>query len=92
VSSFSTVGNLLVFAFLVAPPATATLFASRVSLVMVGAVGVGAASGVVGLLVSYHHDTAAGATMAMCAVVAFFAGLVVRWAQAQIAVRHAASA
>ena len=28
VSSFATVGNLLVFAFLVAPPATATLFAS----------------------------------------------------------------
>ena len=59
---------------------------------MVGAVGVGAASGVVGLLVSYHHDTAAGATMAMCAVIAFFVGLVVRWARAQIAVRHAAAA
>jgi ABC-type Mn2+/Zn2+ transport system permease subunit len=92
VSSFSTVGNLLVFAFLVAPPATATLFASRVPLVMVGAVGVGAASGVVGLLVSYHHDTAAGATMAMCAVIAFFVGLMVRWARTQIAVRHAAAA
>ena len=92
VSSFSTVGNLLVFAFLVAPPATATLFASRVPFVMAGAVGVGAASGVVGLLISYHHDTAAGATMAMCAVIAFFVGLVVRWARTQIAVRHAAAA
>ena len=88
VSSFSTVGNLLVFAFLVAPPATATLFATRVPSVMVGAVGVGAASGVVGLLVSYHQDTAAGATMAMCAVIAFFAGLVVRWAGAQLSARH----
>ena len=92
VSSFSTVGNLLVFAFLVAPPATATLFATRVPSVMVGAVGVGAASGVVGLLVSYHQDTAAGATMAMCAVVAFFAGLSVRWARTQMAARHAATA
>src|SRR5918994_2409535 len=89
VSSFSTVGNLLVFAFLVAPPATATLFATRVSSVMVGAVGVGATSGLVGLLISYHHDTAAGATMAMCAVIAFFAGLVVRWARTQVASRHA---
>ena len=90
VSSFSTVGNLLVFAFLVAPPATATLFASRVPAVMVGGVGVGAASGIVGLLVSYHHDTAAGATMAMCAVIAFFVGLVVRWTRTQIASRRAA--
>jgi ABC-type Mn2+/Zn2+ transport system permease subunit len=92
VSSFSTVGNLLVFAFLVAPPATATLFATRVPSVMVGAVGVGAASGVVGLLVSYHQDTAAGATMAMCAVVAFFAGLSVRWARTQMAARRAVAA
>jgi ABC-type Mn2+/Zn2+ transport system permease subunit len=59
---------------------------------MVGAVGVGAASGVVGLLVSYHHDTAAGATMALCAVIAFVVGLMVRWARTQIAVRHAAAA
>ena len=91
VSSFSTVGNLLVFAFLVAPPATATLFATRVPSVMVGAVGVGAASGVVGLLVSYHHDTAAGATMAMCAVIAFFVGLTVRWARTHVATRHASA-
>lgn len=88
VSSFSTVGNLLVFAFLVAPPATATLFATRVRSVMVGAVGVGATSGLVGLLISYHHDTAAGATMAMCAVIAFFVALVVRWARTHLAARH----
>ena len=39
VSSFATVGNLLVFAFLVAPPATATLFATRVPTVIAAAVG-----------------------------------------------------
>src|SRR6266508_757540 len=60
VSSFSTVGNLLVFAFLVAPPATATLFAGRVPFVMAGSAAIGTAAGVVGLLVSYHSDTAAG--------------------------------
>ncbi len=75
VSSFSTVGNLLVFAFLVAPPATATLFASRVPYVIGGAAIIGMASGVTGLLVSYHNDTAAGATMAVCAVAVFFVAL-----------------
>ena len=75
VASFSTVGNLLVFAFLVAPPATATLFASRVPAVIAAATVLGALSGVTGLLISFHSDTAAGATMALCAVVLFFAGL-----------------
>ena len=40
--------------------------------------GLGAASGLVGLLISYHHSTAAGATMALCTVVVFFAALVIR--------------
>lgn len=71
VASFEAVGNLLVFAFLIAPPACATLLVRRVPLIMVTAVVVGAVSVVVGLLVSYHHDTAAGATMALTAVVSF---------------------
>jgi ABC-type Mn2+/Zn2+ transport system permease subunit len=78
VASFSTVGNLLVFAFLIAPPATATLLVRRVPAIMVVGVVIGAASGVVGLLVSYHHATAAGATMALCTVIVFFAALVAR--------------
>ena len=45
VASFSTVGNLLVFAFLVAPPATATLFASRVPAVIAAATVLGARVG-----------------------------------------------
>jgi ABC-type Mn2+/Zn2+ transport system permease subunit len=78
VASFSTVGNLLVFAFLIAPPATATLLVRRVPAIMLVGVVLGAASGVVGLLISYHHATAAGATMALCTVVVFFAALVAR--------------
>ena len=35
VASFETVGNLLVFAFLIAPPATATLLVRRVPAIMV---------------------------------------------------------
>ncbi|MDH3680590.1 MAG: metal ABC transporter permease [Acidimicrobiia bacterium] len=71
VASFRAVGNLLVFAFLVAPPATAALLVRRVPRMMAASVLVGAGSVLVGLLVSYHHDTAAGASMALAAVVAF---------------------
>jgi len=75
VASFETVGSLLVFAFLIAPPATASLFVSRVPLMMVVAVAIGSASAVIGLLISYHHATATGATMALVTVVVFLAGL-----------------
>jgi ABC-type Mn2+/Zn2+ transport system permease subunit len=71
VASFETVGNLLVFAFLVAPPATATMLVRRVPLIMVSAVGIGAIAVVVGSLVSFHHGTAASATMALSAVIIF---------------------
>ena len=78
IASFEAVGNLLVFAFLIAPPATAILLVRRVPRIMVAASGVGAASVVVGLLASYHYDTAAGATMALTAVVVFLSVLTVK--------------
>ena len=73
VASFEAVGSLLVFAFLVAPPATAVLVARRIPLVMATAVGVGSVAVVLGAQISYHHDTAAGATMALVAVLLCFA-------------------
>jgi ABC-type Mn2+/Zn2+ transport system permease subunit len=76
VASFETVGSLLVFAFLIAPPATASLVFRRVSSIMVGAVAIGAFGAVIGLLVSYHRATATGATMALTTVVIFLVGLV----------------
>ena len=78
VASFETVGSLLVFAFLVAPPATASLIVRRVPLMMVTAVAIGAACAVVGLLVSYHHATATGATMALVTVTVFLVALLGR--------------
>lgn len=78
VASFETVGSLLVFAFLIAPPATASLMVSRVPTMMVLAVAIGATSAVIGLLISYHHATATGATMALVTVIAFVVGLVLR--------------
>jgi manganese/iron transport system permease protein len=78
VASFQAIGTLLVFGLLVGPPATATLLVRRVPLVMVCAVGLGAVSVVAGLLISYHHATAGGATIAAVAVGMFFVVLVGR--------------
>ena len=72
VSSFRAVGTLLVFGLLVAPPATATLLARRLPLVMGVAVVFGCTAVVLGLAISYHADTAASATVAGIAVTQFF--------------------
>jgi ABC-type Mn2+/Zn2+ transport system permease subunit len=83
VTSYQTVGTLLVFGLLIAPPATAVLIARRVPVLMVTAAGLGIVAVVAGLLVSYHLDLAAGATMSGLSVAGFFATLagrgVVRW-------------
>jgi ABC-type Mn2+/Zn2+ transport system permease subunit len=76
VASFETVGNLLVVAFLIAPPATAALITRRVPVMMATAVLLGSAAAVVGLLVSYHHRTGTGATMALSTVVLFLVVLI----------------
>jgi ABC-type Mn2+/Zn2+ transport system permease subunit len=81
ITSFRTVGTLLVFALLVAPPATAALVSRRVPVMMAVAVLVGSVAVVLGLVVSYHAATATGPTIAGLAVVNFFlvlAGVEVR--------------
>lgn len=85
VASFRAVGNLLVFAFLIAPPATAILLVRRVPLIMAVAVGLGSGSVVIGLLVSYHQGSAAGATMALTAVVVFLLVLILQAARRSLA-------
>ena len=72
VASFESVGNLLVFAFLIAPPAAASLVVKRVPMIMVVAIAFGTLATFVGLLISYHHRSAAGASMALCSVILFF--------------------
>ncbi len=84
VSSFRAVGTLLVFAFLVAPPATAVLVARRVPVVMVASVGFGSLAVVVGLLASYHLATATAATIAGVSVLGFFIVLLGRDALAAL--------
>jgi len=78
VTSFRTVGALLVFGLLVAPPATAALVTRRVPAMMVVAAVLGMLSVVAGLVVSFHLDTAGGATMSFVAVALFFVVLAVR--------------
>jgi ABC-type Mn2+/Zn2+ transport system permease subunit len=71
VASFETVGSLLVFGFLIGPPATASLLVKHVPTMMVTAVAIGSLCALIGLLLSYHYGTATGATMALVTVVAF---------------------
>jgi manganese/iron transport system permease protein len=76
VSSFQAVGTLLVFGLLVGPPATAALLVRRVWLCMVASVGLGWFAVSLGLVLSYQHGTAAGATMAGVSVALFFVVLI----------------
>ena len=72
VTSFQAVGTLMVFALIVAPPATAALFARRVTTVLIGGVLAGWLAAVAGLLLSFHAGTAGGASIAACTVGLFF--------------------
>ena len=78
VSSIEVVGTLLVFALLIGPPATAWLLIRRVPFMMVTAVLIGSFTTLIGILISYHYDTAAGATMALSSVTLFLLVLFLR--------------
>lgn len=72
VAAFQTVGTLLVLGMLIGPPAVAALVAHRVPTIMAVSVLVGMGSVVVGLVISYHYDTAGAATISLLPVVGFF--------------------
>lgn len=78
VMSFQAIGTLLVFGLLIGPPATASLLVRRVPLIMATAVVLGTVAVVLGLALSYHYDTAGGATIAGLAVAEFFVVLAVQ--------------
>ncbi|MFC8079082.1 zinc ABC transporter permease AztB [Streptomyces sp. NPDC057307] len=84
VASFHIVGTLLVFGLLIAPPAAVLPWARRIPAVMAGAACLGMSATFIGLLLSWHLGTAAGATIAATAVLQFLlstliAGLHHRW-------------
>ncbi|WP_103500236.1 zinc ABC transporter permease AztB, partial [Streptomyces sp. SM14] len=72
VASFHIVGTLLVLGLLIAPPAAALPWARRVHGVMAAAALLGTSATFLGLLLSWHLGTAAGATIAAVAVGQFF--------------------
>jgi ABC-type Mn2+/Zn2+ transport system permease subunit len=78
VVSFQSVGTLLVLGMLLAPAGAATLVTSRIPSAMALAAGLGSISVVAGLLLSYHVDLAAGATVVLVAVALFFIVFVAR--------------
>jgi ABC-type Mn2+/Zn2+ transport system permease subunit len=72
VMSFQTVGTLLVFGMLLAPAGCGALLARRVPAMMLWGATIGSFSVYVGLLISYHFNLAAGASVVVVAVAIFF--------------------
>jgi manganese/iron transport system permease protein len=78
VIGFRIVGALLVLGMLVAPPAAAALVTRRLPAMMLVSAAIAAACGPIGLLISWHLDVAAGASIVLVAVAIFLSMLVVR--------------
>jgi ABC-type Mn2+/Zn2+ transport system permease subunit len=70
--SFQTVGTLLVFGLLIAPAGSGALLARRITAMMIWAAAFGILSMYFGLLISYHFNLAAGASIILVAVIIFF--------------------
>lgn len=83
VASYRAVGTLLVVGLLLAPAAAARAWTRHVASTMALAAGIGIVAVLVGLLVSWHLGTAAGASIAAVAV----AGVVVSRALAAFTTR-----
>jgi manganese/iron transport system permease protein len=76
VISLRAVGNVLVVAMFVTPAATARLWVDEVGRMMALSALLGAASGVVGLYISWYTDLAAGGVIVLTATAFFLATLV----------------
>lgn len=77
VVSLQVVGLALTLALLVAPASTALLFVRRVPHAMAVGAAVGAASGILGLYVSYYLSVASGAAIVLVAIAAFLFSLAI---------------
>jgi ABC-type Mn2+/Zn2+ transport system permease subunit len=78
VIGFRIVGALLVLGMLMAPPAAAALVTRTMPAMMAVSAGIAAASAPVGLLLSWHLDIAAGASIVLVAVSVFLVLLAIR--------------
>jgi ABC-type Mn2+/Zn2+ transport system permease subunit len=68
VAAVQALGNLLVVALVIAPAAAALNLSSRLATALALATGLTVLAGVAGLYASWHLDTAAGASVALCAL------------------------
>jgi ABC-type Mn2+/Zn2+ transport system permease subunit len=91
IMSFQTVGTLLVFGMLLAPAGSGALLARSVPAMMGWAVLIGSLSVYAGMLVSYHFDLAAGASIVVVAVLVFFAIFAVQAVRQSLRDRQAAA-
>jgi zinc/manganese transport system permease protein len=89
VMSFQTVGTLLVFGMLLAPAGCGALLARRVPAMMLWGAAIGSFSVYVGLLISYHFNLAAGASVVVVAVAIFFVIFTVQATLQAVKVRRA---
>jgi ABC-type Mn2+/Zn2+ transport system permease subunit len=78
VIGFRVVGALLVLGMLMAPPAAAALVTKRLPAMMALSAAIAAASAPIGLLISWHLDLAAGASIVLVPVSVFIVLLMVR--------------
>ena len=78
VVGFRVVGSLLVLGMLMAPPAAAALVTKRLPAMMALSAAIAAVSAPAGLLLSWHLDLAAGASIVLVPVTAFLVLLLVR--------------
>lgn len=76
VVSLQTVGNILILALIVTPPATARLLTDRLGRMLILSAAIGVGSGIAGLYISYHAGTAAGGTIVLTATACFLVALV----------------
>ena len=68
VAAVQGLGNLLLVALVLAPSAAALNLARRLPAVLAMAAGLAAIAGIAGLVISYEFEIAAGASVALCAV------------------------
>jgi ABC-type Mn2+/Zn2+ transport system permease subunit len=78
VTSFQTVGTMLVFGMLLAPAGAGALIARRIEAMMAWAALIGTFSVYAGLLISYQFNLAAGSSIVLVATLIFFIVLTVK--------------
>ncbi len=92
VISLRAVGNVLVLAMFVTPAATARLLVEDVGKMMPLSAGIGAASGILGLYISWHTDLAAGGMIVLTATGFFVVALAINAAMSRMRRGRAAEA